>query len=234
MKPEQRAKMMSPTPVKAKSGEWRIPAALILLTLIPVLAGIARLTGLAGGAQVTPANARFFALPQPVILHIISASVFCVLGAFQFMPGVRRRPGWHRAAGRLVAICGVAAAISGLWMTQFYPLHALHLQMEFLHVFRLLIGSAMLLSILLSIRAILIRDIRGHRAWMMRGYAIGQGAGTQAVIGLGWVLLFGQPDELNREIQLIVGWAVNLAVAEWIIRKPPLPLPLIPVVTQVA
>ena len=220
MQRERITSITSPTPIQTAKNEWLIPASLILLTLIPVLGGIVRLIGLAGGAEITPANARFLAMPIPVSVHIISASVFCLLGAFQFMPNFRRRrPNWHRAAGRVVAVCGVAAASSGLWMTQFYPLHALHLQMEFLHVFRLLIGSAMLVSVLLSIRAVLNRDISGHRAWMMRGYAIGQGAGTQALIGLIWVLLFGQANEQSREVQLLVGWAVNLAVAEWLIRR---------------
>lgn len=231
--PHERTAVLPP-PAQATAGEWRIPAALVLLTLIPVVAGTAHLVGLVGGAQITPVPARFLALPLPVIIHIVTASVFSVLGAFQFMPGFRRRPGWHRAAGRVVAACGLAAASSGLWMTQFYPLHTLHLQMEFLHAFRLLIGSAMLLSILLSIRAILNQHIRGHRAWMMRGYAIGQGAGTQAVIGMAWVLLFGQADEMTREVLLILGWAVNLAVAEWIIRRAAPVLPLTPTVTLVA
>ena len=54
-----------------------------------------------GGAEITPANARFFASPLPVVLHILSASVYAILGAFQFAPGFRRRmPGWHRV-GRL-------------------------------------------------------------------------------------------------------------------------------------
>lgn len=234
----ERERMVAPnslTPPQAARGEWRIPAALMLLTLIPVVAGTVHLVGLVGGAQITSVPARFLALPLPVIIHIVTASVFCVLGAFQCMPGFRRRrPGWHRAAGRVVAACGLAAARSGLWMTQFYPLHTLHLQMEFMHIFRLFIGSAMLVSIPLSIRAVLNQDIRGHRAWMMRGYAIGQGAGTQAVIGLGWVLLFGQADELSREVQLIAGWAINLAVAKWIIRRAAPVLPLTPAVTPVA
>jgi hypothetical protein len=29
----------------------------------------------------------------------------------------RRRPGWHRAAGRLLVACGVLVGLSGLWMT---------------------------------------------------------------------------------------------------------------------
>src|SRR6185369_12496561 len=89
-------------PIKAGSAAWFV-AALLVLSAIPLAAGAFRLTQLAGGAEITPANARFFASPPPVVLHIVSASVYAILGAFQFAPGFRRRwPGWHRAAGRLV------------------------------------------------------------------------------------------------------------------------------------
>lgn len=205
------------TPSSSRAN-WLVPAALLALTFIPVAAGIARLAGLAGGAAITPENARFVAMPLPVIIHIISASLFCVLGAFQFAPGFRRqRPGWHRAAGRILIPCGLAAALSGLWMTQFYPL-APHIQGELLHAFRILIGTVMIVSIALSLAAILRRDIAQHRAWIMRGYAIAQGAGTQALISILWLLILGVPSELVRDLLLIAGWIINLAVAEWIIR----------------
>ncbi len=197
---------------------WLVPAALIALSFIPVVAGVVRLAGLAGGAAITPENARFFAMPLPVIIHIIGASVFCILGAFQFAPGLRRRrPGWHRVAGRILIPCGLAAGLSGLWMTQFYPLSP-HLQGDFLHGFRILIGSAMVISIALSFSAILRRDIARHRAWMIRGYAIAQGAGTQALVSILWLVILGTPSELVRDLLLIAGWVINLAVAEWIIR----------------
>ena len=89
-------------PAKAGSAKWLV-AALLLLSAIPLAAGAFRLTQLAGGAEITPANARFFASPLPVVLHIVGAAVYAILGAFQFAPGFRRRrPGWHRAAGRLL------------------------------------------------------------------------------------------------------------------------------------
>ena len=82
--------------------EWLVIALLIALSALPVGAGAVRLAELASGAEITPENARFFAAPVPVVLHILSVSVYCVLGAFQFSPGIRRRrPGWHRGAGRL-------------------------------------------------------------------------------------------------------------------------------------
>ncbi|MDB5562760.1 MAG: hypothetical protein JWN11_2178, partial [Hyphomicrobiales bacterium] len=93
--------------------DWLIPTALIALAFIPVAAGMFRLTTLAGGAQVTPDNVRFFASPIPVVLHILAVTVYCILGAFQFSPGFRRRrPDWHRAAGRILVGVGLVAALS--------------------------------------------------------------------------------------------------------------------------
>src|SRR4051794_3138526 len=91
-----------PTKARTKAGSARwLVAGLFLLSAIPLTAGAVRLAELAGGAAITPANARFFAAPLPVVLHILNASVYALLGAFQFAPAFRRRrPGWHRAAGR--------------------------------------------------------------------------------------------------------------------------------------
>ncbi len=102
--------------------EWRVPIMLVLLSLVPAAAGTARLTELAGGAAITEANARFFAAPLPVVLHILSVVPFSILGAFQFAPAFRRRRrGWHRAAGRVLVGCGLVAALTGLWMALSYP-----------------------------------------------------------------------------------------------------------------
>ena len=111
------------TPVTSSSKrEWLVPVGLIMLSAVPVIAGAARLTELTGGATVTPDNARFFASPVPVLVHIVGASLYCLLGAVQFARGFRRRrPGWHRIAGRLLVPCGLAAALSGMWMAAFYP-----------------------------------------------------------------------------------------------------------------
>jgi uncharacterized membrane protein len=198
--------------------QWLVPAGLILLSLVPVAAGMVRVSQLAGGGTVTPDNARFFASPVPVVLHIVCASVFCLLGAFQFVPLIRRRrPDWHRRAGRVVAICGLLAALAGLWMTVFYPRPVG--DGALLTFFRLVFGSAMVASIVLAVVAIRRRDIRRHRAWMIRGYAIGQGAGTQVLTNVGWIVIFGTPGEFARAMLMAAGWVINLAIAQWIIRR---------------
>jgi hypothetical protein len=106
------------TAAPAPRAGWLVPAGLIVLSFVPVLAGAVRVTELTAGAGITPDNARFFAMPVPVVLHIAAASVFSVFGAFQFAPGLRRRrPHRHRIAGRVLVPSGLVVALSGLWMT---------------------------------------------------------------------------------------------------------------------
>ncbi len=57
-------------PAQAGSPKWLVPA-LLVLSALPLAAGAFRLTELAGGAAITPANARFFASPLPVVLHAV-------------------------------------------------------------------------------------------------------------------------------------------------------------------
>lgn len=201
---------------------WRVPVALILLSAIPLLFGALRLNELASGAEVTPANARFFASPLPVILHIVGAAVYAILGAFQFVSRLwRHGMGWHRIVGRLLVPCGLLVGLSGIWMTLFYPRP--DGASDLLFVLRLLFGSSMVLSIVLGYVAIRRRDILQHRAWMMRAYAIGLGAGTQVLTGMIGEMIAGPPNELGNALLMGAGWAINLAVAEWIIRKRPTP-----------
>jgi len=200
--------------------EWLIPAGLLLLSLVPAIAGTVRLVELSSNAEVTAANARFFASPLPVVFHIISVTLYSLLGAFQFAPGFRRRyRGWHRVAGRILIPNGLVAALSGLWMSHFYPWPAG--DGILLYGFRLFFGTAMLLALLLGIFAVWRRDYANHGDWMLRAYAIGLGAGTQVLTHLHWVLYFGTPSEVTRALLMGAGWAINLAVAEWIIRRQP-------------
>jgi len=201
-----------------KRPEWLVPAGLLLLSAVPVAVGSARVAELAGGARVTADNARFFAMPLPVVLHIFGASIFCVLGAFQFVPALRRRrPRWHRVSGRLLVPCGLVAALSGLWMTLFSELPPG--DGDLLTVFRLFFGTAMAVSIVLATSAIRRRNVRRHRVWMTRGYAIGLGAGTQVLTHVPWVLLVGVPGEVTRALLMAAGWVINLVVAEWALRR---------------
>jgi hypothetical protein len=54
---------------------------------------------------------------------------------------------------------------------------------------------------------------------MIRAYAIGQGAGTQVIISIPWLLLAGEPTGLTRDLLMTLAWVINIVVAEKIILK---------------
>jgi uncharacterized membrane protein len=203
-------------PGSGDGSSWRVPAALLSITVIPLVAGSLRLVEVFGGPQLLPTNPRIDASPIPLVLHVLSAAVYAVLGAFQFPARIRRRHrAWHRRAGRVLAVAGLVVAGSGLWMTLFYPgAPGGHV----LWSVRLVVSSAMAASLVLGFTAIRGRNISAHRAWMIRAYALGLGAGTQTVtqgVGQG---LFGTSD-LSTGLSVSAGWVVNALVAEWVIRR---------------
>jgi len=199
---------------RKRGGGWLLPAALITFGLIPILANALRRVALTvGAAGSDPAEG----MPLPVILHVVGATVFVVLGALQFSAGFRRRrPNWHRIAGRVAILAALLAAGSGLWLA----FATLAESSPLLFLFRLLAAAGMALCIVLGFRAIRERRLPRHRAWMIRAFALGLGAATQVfTLGFGEAI-FGR-SELSVALLNGAGWAINLTVAEWIIRRTP-------------
>jgi len=210
----------STSPGDKRAGQrrgWPVPAALVALSVIPLAAGSLRLVQLAGGPDLITADDRFTGLPAALVVHVLGAAVFALVGAFQFVPRFRRHRTWHRRAGRLVTGAGLAVAVSALWLTLFYE--AQRGTGELLYVLRLGFASAMAASLLLGVTAIRRRDIAAHRAWMIRAYAIGLAAGTQAFTEGIAGAIFGT-GELRMDLAKGAGWVINLAVAECAIRRP--------------
>ena len=197
---------------------WKLATSLYLLAGIPLTAGSLRLVQLAGGPDLIPADPRFDAAPAAVVLHVLVSAVFALLGVLQLLPKLRRRHrSWHRRAGRVLVAAGLLVTSSALWLTLFYdPQPGTG---RLLYVFRLIVVAAMTISIERGFTAIRRRDLARHRAWMIRAYALGLGAGTQILTEgfsgalLGHTVLIG-------DLAKGAGWAINLLVAEWIIRRP--------------
>jgi hypothetical protein len=75
--------------------QWKVRQTMKVLFASLSLAGIT-------GMYLLPANPRITVSPAPVVVHITSAVADETLGTFQFSSGFRRRrPGWHRASGRV-------------------------------------------------------------------------------------------------------------------------------------
>jgi uncharacterized membrane protein len=203
----------------AHRSAWLVPAGLVLLSLVPAIAGTSRLVELAGNTEITAANARFVAMPIPTVLHMLSVVPFGLLGAFQFSGALRRRNrGWHRKAGSALVVLGLMAALSGLWMTLVFPWA--NNDGEAVYSMRLIVGLFMTVSIVAGIDAIRRRDFVAPGQWMIRAYAIGAGAGTQVFTHLPWfVLVDMQPPEGPRAVMMGAAWVINAVVAEWVIRS---------------
>jgi hypothetical protein len=88
-------------------------------------------------------------------------------------------------------------------------------------MFRLVFGTGMVVSIILGVTTIRRGNVRKHRAWMMRGYALGLGAATQMLTLLVGELILGPPTEMSRALLMVAAWSINLLVAEWAIRRRP-------------
>jgi uncharacterized membrane protein len=190
--------------------------ALIVLSLVPVVFGFVRLVEIVGGPQVMPENPRIEASPLPVVFHVFGAAVYAFVGAFQFSARLRRRHlGWHRKAGRVLLVAGSVVALSGLWMTLFYsnaPGGTL------LWAVRLTVSTAMFAFIVLGFAAIRRHNVPAHRAWMIRAYALGLGAGTQIFTeGIGEAI--AGTGDLSKGISVSAAWVINAVVAEWAVRR---------------
>ncbi len=196
---------------------WRLALLLTVLSAIPLTAGALRIIELAGGPALRPPDPRFTEIPVALVVHIVSSAVFAFGGILQFLPRFRRaHRAWHRRAGRLLMVAGLVVAGSALWLTVFYePQPGTG---DLLFAFRLVFATTMLAGLTLAFAAIRRGDVRSHRAWVIRAYAIGVGAGTQVVTEPLAIAAFGE-SVLVGDLAKGAGWVINLVIAEWVIRR---------------
>ena len=199
---------------------WMPLALLVVLGLLPLLpaAGrmVVRFVDVGAPPEMLEDTSRFFVMPVPVVVHIVSACLFSLVGALQFSKALRRSP-WHRLSGRVMVVAGILAAASGLWLTNFYP--PLGNEGPLLYWFRSAAGLGMLWFLVQGYRAARRRRIDEHRPHMIRAYALGLGASTQMLIGIPVLLIFGEPTPIVGDLMLGAGWLINLMVAQWAIGR---------------
>ena len=199
--------------------EWRLPAALILLGLIPMLAGAARLHRAGTGPTSPPARALRRRSAAGGAAHRrrgaftrswarSSSYPVCAAAAGTAVPA-GAGPLW--ADGRASPACGWPFA---------YDLAGPD-DNDVLAGMRLVFGSAMAGRSSSVPPPCCAATSTRHRAWMVRGYAIGLGAGTQVFTHAPYLVATGeQPDGNVRPALVVAGWVINLAVAEWYLRRP--------------
>lgn len=159
-----------------------------------------------------------------LLVHIFTAMIALVLGPLQFIPRVRAHRAAHRVIGRCYLFAGVlpsactavpVALLSGSLFTA--------VSLTIAAALWLTTGAA-------GYRAARSHDYRRHREWMMRSYALTFLAVTARVVVplilVGQVLLSSSsPDTIRSRVASMIpigqtlGWMVNLAVAEVVIRR---------------
>lgn len=102
-------------------------------------------------------------------------------------------------------------------MTHFYSF-PISLQGNLLYWVRIILGFLMSAFIIWSVIAVRSRNVLRHSTFMVRAYAIGQGASTQTFIGIGWMILVGtEATGPLRDAMMVFAWAINLLIAEAVI-----------------
>jgi hypothetical protein len=62
-----------------------VPVALVALSAIPLTAGTLRLIQLTGGPPVIPADHRSAGFPFPLMVHVLDATTYALVGILQFL-----------------------------------------------------------------------------------------------------------------------------------------------------
>jgi hypothetical protein len=94
------------------------------------------------------------------------------------------------------------------------------LQGASLYWVRMVLGPAMIGLIIWAVIAIRSRKVFQHSASMVRAYAIAQGASTQTVLGIAWIIAVGsEAVGPLRDGLMVLAWLLNLLAAEILIRS---------------
>lgn len=200
----------------------RVPRVLAVLALLFFCGLMARIT-----LEYLPVrrDAGFLQIKQSYLgirhweaafwIHVFTSMIPLLAGFTQFAPEIlKHRPAVHRLMGRayvvsILFVTGPASLIMG-----FYANGGLVSRVAFILLALLWLGSTAL-----GWRAVLRKDWKRHREWMIRSYALTLSAITLRAWKYLIVLAFEpRPMDVYRLVAWL-GFIPNLILAEWWIRR---------------
>lgn len=169
---------------------------------------------------------RYIAHPWLAYLHIAPGVVYLLGAPLQLSRRFRTRHyDVHRRLGRVLLVC---ALVSGLFALLFGVPYAWGGAPE--AIATVVFGCWFLACLVLAFRAIRRDDVRQHRRWMIRAFAVAVGIGTIRI----WVGIFesveqavsggtapGEPDSTMFGIAFWLAFTMHVAVGEWWLRRTP-------------
>lgn len=193
-----------------------VPAALLLGTLLTIVLALVQAVQIPLGAL--PADSlRLTAVSIRHFLHVAGGAAFAILGPIQFGRVLAGRYGrLHRVLGRVFVTAGAMIALSAMGLLWRFP----GAYSPAMSGGRLLFGIALGVALVLAVRAIRRRDVRRHRDWMIRAYAIGVGATAVSMVFFPIYVVTGQaPTGLAADAAFLGAWVACIALAEVVVRR---------------
>jgi uncharacterized membrane protein len=169
------------------------------------------------GAAVHPDMRAGFQSHRPnlIYVHVFASAVALALGPFQFWTRLRTAwPALHRWSGRIYLGVGVLfGGFAGLFVA-FGAFGGFVAQLGFGFL-----AVAWLFTGLRAYQSIRARDVRSHRRWMVRNFALTFAAVTLR-LWLPGLVVSGVPFHVAYPIIAWLSWVPNLAVAELLVNRP--------------
>jgi uncharacterized membrane protein len=191
---------------------WWWPAALFALA---IAAYSLRYVAVGERAYVPEVSESFRARPLTVTVHTLFGPVALVLGLVNLLPAMRQRRRWaaHRIVGRIYMVSALALGGAGFSL-------AFHAAGGYLARVGFCLLAAMTLgTVAQAYRYIRSGDVKGHREWVLRNYALIFGAVTLRI----WlpILIIAHQGEFLPAYRWVawLSWVPNILWAEWIIRR---------------
>ena len=218
--PRNRPRMLWPTTI----------AVAVLIGIVLVFIGIRLVTDVpnivAGTVPDDDFAERYVAHPWISYLHIGLGVVYLLGAPLQLSRRFRTRHyGVHRRLGRVALACGL---LRGIFAIIFGVLHPWGGWIE--SAATTAFGLWFAASLGLAFRAIRRNDVRQHRRWMIRAFAVGVGIGTIRI----WIGIFTPiaiavsdspdpliPDPFTFGLSFPLAFAMHVAIGEWWLRRTP-------------
>jgi uncharacterized membrane protein YozB (DUF420 family) len=196
-----------------KVAGWTV---IVLSVMIMLASGIFRMVAMTQSPPAVDAfDVRYVQHMLVAFVHIVPGLLFLSLAPLQFIKRIRQRHlSFHRGLGRVLVICalisGVFALVVGFRLPVFGGISTQSATVFF--------GAIFLFSLVKAMWHIRRKEVRLHREWMIRAFALAMGVATIRVFLVPFMELgFSMEEVFGTTFWL--GFSVNLLVAEvWINR----------------
>ena len=191
---------------------WRWWWAVLAFLAIPIALYAASFLYFRERAFPPPLKESFLARPWGIYPHALIGAIALVIGPFQFNRRLMlRRRRLHRAMGRVYVIGALLTGVVGTYMA-WYAFGGPWTQVGFAAL-----GIGLLFTTIKAFTSIRAGDVRTHRRWMIRSFALLFAAVTLRIELPILIGIFGAFEPAYRVVAWSC-WVPNLLVAEAIVH----------------